>query len=54
MLNPSRYMTANVPMSEAGTATVGNECGSPVAQEHEDDKNYQDDGEDESALHIAD
>ena len=23
MLNPSRYMTANVPMSEAGTATVG-------------------------------
>jgi len=45
-------MTANVPMSEAGTRRW-DECGRSC-QEHEDDKNYQDDGEDESALHIAD
>ena len=31
----------------------GNECSSPVAQEDENDKNYQDDREDERTLHVA-
>ena len=54
MLKPNRYITAKVPISEDGNGDGGNERGSPVAQKDEDDKNHQDDGENERALHIAD
>ena len=51
-LYPSRYMTANVPTSDSGTATLGMIVAGEVPQEQEDHHHHQADGQQQLELHV--
>ena len=53
-LYPNRYITANVPTSETGTATAGNERGAAVAQKDEHHDDDQADGNQQRPLDVTD
>ena len=53
-LYPNRYITANVPISETGTATRGNERGAAVAQEDKHHDDDQADGNQQRPLDVTD
>ena len=53
-LKPSRYITANVPMSDSGTERLGMMVAGHVAQEEEDHHHDESDSESQLELHIID
>ncbi len=48
------YITAKVPISETGTATLGNQRRTCVAQEHEHHEDHQHDRDNQRPLHVID
>ena len=53
-LKPTRYITANVPISETGTATVGISVARGLRRNRKTTRDHQADGDDERALHVLD
>ena len=49
----AEYITANVPISETGTATAGNQRGPRTAQKQKDDHHHQENGNHQGALDVA-
>jgi hypothetical protein len=52
-LKPARYMTAKVPASDTGTATLGMSVARAVAQEQEHHQDHQPHGDHQRALDLA-
>ena len=52
-LNPAKYIAANVPTSESGTATAGNQRGREPPEEQEDHRHDQRDRQHQLELHIG-
>ena len=53
-VKPSTLMTANVPISDTGTAITGRSSRPPVLQEQQDDDGHQDDGVAQRLEHLVD